>query len=68
MPVRRYKHILIKKIYYGTVYTTINSDIIVKIDNTLSTFVYLLLAALHISILFLGHPLACIVNDTQRDA
>jgi hypothetical protein len=46
------------------VYTTINSEID-KIDTTMSTFVYLLLAVLHVLTPSLGHPQAYMNTATS---
>jgi hypothetical protein len=51
-----------ENIWFGTVYTNINSEID-QIHTTVSAFVYLLLAALHVSTPFLGHPQAYINTD-----
>jgi hypothetical protein len=47
---------------FGTVCTSVNSEID-KIDTAVSTFVYLLLVAPHVSTPFLDHPQAYINTD-----
>jgi hypothetical protein len=51
-----------KRYDFGRVYKTINLEID-KIDATVSTFVYLLLVALHVPTPFLGHPQAYINTE-----
>jgi hypothetical protein len=51
-------------VVHRTVCTTINSGID-KTDTTLSTFVRMLLVALHISTPFLGHPQAHVNADVK---